>query len=64
MIDIHNTRPDPIAGSTSRIVYDSSYPFQYTNNNGWYNQAYRTVEFETKPTGDLRTWLLQNATKL
>ena len=32
-------------------------------NNGWTNQAYRTVTFETAPTGDLLAWLEANATK-
>ena len=29
----------------------------------WTNQAYRTVTFETAPTGDLLTWLQANAVK-
>ena len=29
----------------------------------WISQAYRTVTFETAPTGDLLTWLQANATK-
>ena len=29
----------------------------------WYNEAYRTLEFDTPPTGDLLTWLQANATK-
>ena len=29
----------------------------------WYNEAYRTLEFDTAPTGDLLTWLQANATK-
>lgn len=31
--------------------------------NNWLNQAYRTVTFETAPTGDLLTWLQANAEK-
>ena len=30
---------------------------------GWTNSAYRTVTFETAPTGDLLTWLQANGTK-
>ena len=30
---------------------------------GWANSAYRTVTFETAPTGDLLTWLQANGTK-
>lgn len=30
---------------------------------GWTNEAYRTIIFETAPTGDLLTWLQANGTK-
>lgn len=30
---------------------------------GWFNEAYRTITFETAPTGDLLTWLQANGTK-
>ena len=30
---------------------------------GWSNQAYRTITFDTPPTGDLLTWLQANGTK-
>lgn len=29
----------------------------------WYNDAYKTLVFNTPPTGDLLTWLQANATK-
>ena len=32
--------------------------------NGWINQAYRKLTFDTPPTGALLTWLKGNATKL
>lgn len=38
----------------------------YTDDDGyvsWSNQAYRTITFETAPTGDLLTWLQANGTK-
>ena len=38
------------------IAYDSS-------TGGWENIAYRTLVFETAPTGDLLTWLQTNGTK-
>ena len=38
------------------IAYDSS-------TGGWDNIAYRTLVFETAPTGDLLTWLQTNGTK-
>lgn len=31
--------------------------------NGWINQAYRTITFDTAPTGNLLTWLQANGTK-
>lgn len=30
---------------------------------GWIDQAYRTITFETSPTGGLLTWLQANGTK-
>lgn len=30
---------------------------------GWHNEAYRTLTFETAPSGDLLTWLQANGTK-
>lgn len=35
-----------------------------SSNNGWIDAAYRTVTFNTDPTGDLLTWLKANATPL
>lgn len=32
-------------------------------NGSWTNEAYRTVVFDTAPTGDLLTWLQENGTK-
>ena len=29
----------------------------------WNNEAYKTLVFDTPPTGDLLTWLQANATK-
>ena len=29
----------------------------------WGNEAYKTLEFDTAPTGNLRTWLQANGTK-
>ena len=29
----------------------------------WYNEAYRTLEFDTAPTGELLAWLQKNADK-
>ena len=34
------------------------------SNKSWTDQAYRTIEFDTQPTGDLLTWLQANATQL
>ena len=29
----------------------------------WHSEAYKTLVFDTPPTGDLLTWLQANATK-
>ncbi len=36
----------------------------YLGNGSWANEAYRTVTFNTAPTGDLLTWLQSNAVKV
>lgn len=41
------------------IRYNSTSVYHFS----WSNQAYRTVTFETAPTGNLLTWLQANATK-
>lgn len=48
--------PDPDDG-----FYDDTRVYHIPR--GWANQAYRTVAFETAPTGDLRAWLEANAVK-
>ena len=47
------------------IKYGNGYAFidQVGDNRGWIEQAYRTVTFETAPTGDLLEWLQSNAVK-
>lgn len=35
----------------------------YSDTSTWTNNAYRTITFETAPTGDLLTWLQANGTK-
>lgn len=44
----------------SWILYDTSTIY---DSGTWTNQAYRTITFETPPTGDLLTWLQANAVK-
>ena len=44
------------------IYYDSTKVYN-GDNITWTNSAYRTVTFETAPTGDLLTWLQDNGTK-
>lgn len=34
----------------------------YMTKSGWVNSGYRTITFATPPTGDLLTWLKDNAT--
>ena len=36
----------------------------YYDDEGWSNEAYRTITFETPPTGDLLTWLETNAVNI
>ena len=35
----------------------------YAKGSGWNNEAYRTIVFDTSPSGDLLTWLQANGTK-
>ena len=35
----------------------------YAKGSGWNNEAYRTIVFDTPPSGDLLTWLQANGTK-
>ena len=35
----------------------------YYDDEGWLDEAYRTITFDTSPTGDLLTWLEENAVK-
>lgn len=41
----------------------SGYVTVYNGNSGWTNEAYRTVVFDTAPTGNLLIWLQANGTK-
>lgn len=43
------------------IYYGNSDNVYYSGS--WQNSAYRTVTFETAPTGDLLIWLQDNGTK-
>jgi len=45
------------------VSYDNGESAVYRSSDGWTNQAYRTVTFETAPTGRLLTWLEANAVK-
>lgn len=50
--------------SFSRIYYGSLSTLAYDNGYGdWQNNAYKTITFETSPTGTLLTWLQNNGTK-
>ena len=44
------------------LVYDSTNVYD-ANSYVWTNTAYKTITFETAPTGDLLTWLQANGTK-
>lgn len=45
------------------VHYDSTEVYNSIIDDGWYDQAYRTITFSTAPTGDLLTWLQANGTK-
>lgn len=45
------------------LNYDDTWVFDSDDGGGWRNEAYRTITFETAPTGDLLTWLQANGTK-
>lgn len=49
---------------TPYLLFDSDiiYYAPSSNNIVWTDEAYRTITFETEPTGDLLTWLQVNAT--
>ena len=44
-----------------RLKYDNTLVY---GRNGWINQSYRKLTFDTPPTGKLLNWLQANATKL
>lgn len=45
------------------MFYDNTKVVDHENASTFINQAYRTVTFETAPTGELLTWLQANAVK-
>lgn len=45
------------------LYYDTTLVFDKDDHTGWIEQAYRTVTFETAPTGTLLAFLQANATK-
>ena len=49
-------------GKKECLTYDSTIAYDW-NELSWASQAYRTITFETAPTGDLLTWLQANGTK-
>ena len=63
----YDNRPIPPVNSLLYYKSDGTYVTAvYTNDDGiafWNRQAYRTLTFETAPTGDLLTWLQANGTK-
>lgn len=63
----YNNTPIPPVNSLLYYKSDGTYVTAvYTNDDGiafWNGQAYRTITFDTAPTGDLLTWLQANGTK-
>lgn len=53
------------SGSVSQLIYATSRDsVVWDQRNTWYDEGYRTVEFEKEPTGELLKFLQQNATPL
>lgn len=46
-----------------QLEYGSTTAYNSIIGSGWTNQAYRTINFATPPTGDLLTWLQANGVK-
>ena len=63
----NNTQYSYIVARKGYIAYSNSEEWNDANmvydTVSWTNQAYRTLTFETAPTGALLTWLQQNGTK-
>lgn len=63
----NNTSYSYIVTKKGYIAYSNSEEWNDTNmvydTASWTNSVYRTITFETAPTGDLLTWLQANATK-
>lgn len=49
-------------GIAQALYYGTTQVYE-DGNNAWTNTAYRTITFDTPPTGDLLTWLQANGTK-
>lgn len=49
-------------GIAQALYYGTTQVYE-DGNNAWTNAAYKTITFDTTPTGDLLTWLQANGTK-
>lgn len=49
--------------SYAYLNYDDTWVFDSDDGGGWRSQDYRTITFDTAPSGDLLTWLQANGTK-
>lgn len=56
-------RNNQTSGIPARGLYYNTNQVYGTNDVAWYGNAYRTITFETAPTGDLLTWLQANGVK-
>lgn len=53
------------SGIVSQLIYGGNRDsVVWDQRNTWYDEGYRTVEFEKEPTGELLKFLQQNATPL
>lgn len=53
------TQPDS-AGEWAGLAYGNPHNMVWTPSNKWINEVYRTITFETEPTGNVLTWLQAN----
>lgn len=55
--------PDYMDGVIISYSAPQIYAYDPSGSPAWDNEAYKTIEFETAPTGDLLAWLQANGTK-
>lgn len=54
----------PGLGTVSTITYGSDTAYSSSHSPNWYNNDYKTITLKTAASGDLLTWLTNNASKV